>query len=90
MIERNRKTIQNAKVRLMFTRISPSYPTGVDAHAYKQVAEHGAPVMATELYERKHFKEMTYTGLLPSAAVRNRPARTVRPSPTSMRSWPRY
>jgi chromosome partitioning protein len=68
MIERNRKTIQNAKVRLMFTRISPSYTTGVDAHAYKQVSEYGAPVMATKLYERKHFKEMTYTGLLPSAA----------------------
>jgi chromosome partitioning protein len=68
MIERNRKTIQNAKVRLMFTRISPSYASGVDAHAYKQVSEYGAPVMATKLYERKHFKEMTYTGLLPSAA----------------------
>lgn len=68
MIERNRKTIQNAKVRLMFTRISPSYTTGVDAHAYKQVSEYGAPVMATKLYERKHFKEMTYTGLLPNAA----------------------
>lgn len=68
MIERNRKTIQNAKVRLMFTRISPSYTTGVDAHAYKQVSEYGAPVMATKLYERKHFKEMTYTGLLPNAS----------------------
>jgi chromosome partitioning protein len=68
MIERNRKTIQNAKVRLMFTRISPSYTTGVDAHAYRQVAEYGAPVMATKLFERKHFKEMTYTGLLPNAA----------------------
>jgi hypothetical protein len=32
------------------------------------VAEHGAPVMGARLYERKHFKEMTYTGLLPSAA----------------------
>jgi len=52
----------------MFTRISPSYTTGVDAHAYKQVSEYGAPVMATKLYERKHFKEMTYTGLLPNAA----------------------
>lgn len=68
MIERNRKTIQNAKVRLLFTRISPSYTTGVDTHAYAQIAEHGAPVMTTKLYERKHFKEMTYTGLLPSAA----------------------
>ena len=68
MIERNRKTIQNAKVRLLFTRISPSYTTGVDTHAYGQVAEHNAPVMAARLYERKHFKEMTYTGLLPSAA----------------------
>jgi chromosome partitioning protein len=67
MIERNRKTIQNAKVRLLFTRISPSYTTGVDAHAFRQVAEHGAPVMGTKLYERKHFKEMTYTGLLPNA-----------------------
>lgn len=68
MIERNRKTIQNAKVRLLFTRISPSYTTGVDSHAYGQVAEHNAPVMTARLYERKHFKEMTYTGLLPSAA----------------------
>jgi chromosome partitioning protein len=67
MIERNRKTIQNAKVRLLFTRISPSYTTGVDAHAFGQIAEHGAPVMIAKLYERKHFKEMTYTGLLPSA-----------------------
>jgi chromosome partitioning protein len=67
MIERNRKTIQNAKVRLLFTRINPSYTTGVDAHAFRQVAEHGAPVMGTKLYERKHFKEMTYTGLLPNA-----------------------
>lgn len=68
MINRNRKTIQNAKVRLLFTRISPSYTTGVDAHAFSQVAEQNAPVMATKLYERKHFKEMTYTGLLPNAS----------------------
>jgi chromosome partitioning protein len=67
MIERNRKTIQNAKVRLLFTRISPSYTTGVDAHAFGQVSEQGVPVMNTKLYERKHFKEMTYTGLLPTA-----------------------
>jgi chromosome partitioning protein len=65
MIERNRKTIQTAKVRLMWTRISPSYTTGVDAHAFAQVAEHDAPVLAARLYERKHFKEMTYTGKLP-------------------------
>jgi chromosome partitioning protein len=68
MIERNRKTIQNAQVRLLFTRISPSYRMSVDAHAFAQVAEHKAPVMAACLYERKHFKEMTYTGLLPSEA----------------------
>jgi chromosome partitioning protein len=68
MIERNRKTIQNAKVRLLFTRISPSYTTNVDAHAFAQIAEHSAPIMDAKLYERKHFKEMTYTGLLPSAA----------------------
>jgi chromosome partitioning protein len=67
MIERNRKTIQNAKVRLLFTRISPSYTTGVDAHAFGQVSEQGVPVMSIRLMERKHFKEMTYTGLLPSA-----------------------
>jgi chromosome partitioning protein len=67
MINRNRKTIQNAKVRLLFTRISPSYTTGVDAHAFGQVTEQEAPVMNVKLYERKHFKEMTYTGLLPSA-----------------------
>jgi chromosome partitioning protein len=67
MIERNRKTIQNTQVRLLFTRISPVYTTGVDAHAFRQIAEHGAPVMGTKLYERKHFKEMTYTGRLPAA-----------------------
>jgi cellulose biosynthesis protein BcsQ len=66
MIERNRKTIQNAKVRLLFTRINPNYTMGVDVHAFRQVVEHGAPVMNTKLYERKHFKEMTYTGLLPN------------------------
>ena len=67
MIERNRKTIQNAKVRLLLTRINPSYTTSIDAHAFAQIAEHGAPILGTKLYERKHFKEMTYTGLLPSA-----------------------
>jgi chromosome partitioning protein len=68
MIERNRKTIPNAQVRLLFTRISPSYRTSVDAHAFSQVAGHDVPVMASRLFERKHFKEMTYTGLLPNVA----------------------
>jgi chromosome partitioning protein len=66
MIERNRKTIQTAEVRLLWTRISPSYTTGVDAHAFAQVEEHGAPALSAKLFERKHFKEMTYTGRLPT------------------------
>lgn len=65
LIEKNRKMIPTAKVRLLYTRISPSYLTTVDKHAFEQVKGFGIPTFATMFFERKVWKEMTYHGTIP-------------------------
>lgn len=65
LIEKNRKMIPTAKVRLLYTRISPSYLTTVDKHAFEQVKGFGIPTFETMFFERKVWKEMTYHGTIP-------------------------